>query len=157
MKLKFGNVVIDTLANREEHAKAIESHGNLHCSPDEPYYFFTYDLPNGDDRFVHIHYNNEGTQLIKIRSWDHVSRTWVEMKVKAEQCYFTKNDETKWKTTRVLDNKPWSVNNYIWWINGEFKMNEHYPPKIIVDMSDVALPKDVPEKIIQKKKKLGIF
>ena len=157
MKLKFGKVTIDTKASREEIMEEVKHHTHLHCSNEAPYYFFTYDLPNKNQRFVEIHFDHDGVKLLKINSWEYVHKEWIEVKVKIEQCYFTKNDETKWKTTRVLEDKPSYEHNYIWWYKGNFMMNDYEPPKIIVDMADGAVPKNIPDEIIQKKKRWGIF
>ncbi len=54
MIIKFNKIKINTEEDRHAHQKAIEKHEAMHCSKKEPQQWWTYDLSDGNERFVHL-------------------------------------------------------------------------------------------------------
>ena len=124
MIIELVKVSIDTDGNWESHRKDINKETHCFCNDDKPVQWFTQKQGReGHDRFYHLHYNKDGSQLKKIDSWDDPPDVYKQVKkVKGEKevCYFTKQDE-KLEYCMVTE-KDYSAssseNHTTWWKQG---------------------------------------
>ncbi len=111
MIVKCGKVLIDTTANHEVHKNEIESKTSFYCNKDEPSYWFTQNV-DGEHRFYHLNYNDDGSKLQSITSWDELKPHEVPKKLEKQlksckdTCYFTKgknHTEDEYVMVEVID------------------------------------------------------
>ena len=96
MIVELGKVLIDTSLDHEAHKIAIERRTTFYCRDDEPIQWFTQPSPDikGKDRFFHLYYNEEGSELKKITSYDylgHGKKIVRKRKNVDDKCCFSRN------------------------------------------------------------------
>jgi len=128
MIIKLGKVVIDTSLDHEAHKKEIDSKTTFFCYDDQPIQWFTQPSPEakGKDRFFHLKYNKEGSELKKITSFDYIGhgkKMVRKRKIVDGECYFSKNKPQEscdvYEMVEETDfSTPVSINDKTWWKEG---------------------------------------
>jgi len=96
MIVQCGKVVIDTSLDHEAHKKTIQNKTTFFCRDDEPIQWFTQPSPDlkGKDRFFHLTYNKEGSELKKIACYDYIGHGKKMVRKRKngdDKCYFSRN------------------------------------------------------------------
>lgn len=109
MIIECGEVVIDTELDHEVHKDEIQKHTSFFCDKHDPKQWFT-QVVDDYTRFYQLHYNNDGSALLKITSWDRKKDNEQKMKMvkklknaSNDDCYFSmrkKDAEYEWVEER---------------------------------------------------------